>query len=147
MDSLNFEKNQIQNFFKQKARLQNHNKTTSNKQGKKGEFMDSAKYMLQAIGEDKFSALSKDLCAGGNISNPTCGESGTANKARSAKSAVDNYNTLLNCSNSIKEACTMPTHIFNATKKALLDNCAYIFNKSKTASDGKYFDLLLQNHI
>ena len=57
-----------------------------------------------------------------------------------------NYNTLLNCSNSIKEACTMPTHIFNATKKALLDNCAYIFNKSKTASDGKPFDLLIPNH-
>merc|ERR1712106_764233 len=121
VDALNFEKNQIQNFFKQKARLINHNKTTANKQGKKGEFMDAAKYMLQAIG--------------GNISNPTCGESGTANKARSAKSSVDNYNTLLNCSNSIKEACTMPKSVFNASKKALLDNCAFIFNKSKTASD------------
>merc|ERR1712106_1152698 len=121
VDALNFEKNQIQNFFKQKARLINHNKTTANKQGKKGEFMQAAKFMLQAIG--------------GNISNPTCGESGTANKARSAKSSVDNYNTLLNCSNSIKEACTMPKSVFNASKKALLDNCAFIFNKSKTASD------------
>ena len=50
VDALNFEKNQIQNFFKQKARLQNHNKTTANKQGKKGEFEDAAKYLLQAIG-------------------------------------------------------------------------------------------------
>merc|ERR1711936_1031825 len=88
VDALNFEKNQIQNFFKQKARLANHNKTTGNKLGKKGEFLDAAKYMLIAIG--------------GNISNPTCGESGTANKARSAKSAVENFNTLLNCSATIK---------------------------------------------
>merc|ERR1711892_458430 len=64
VDSLNFEKNQIQNFFKQNARLKNHNKTKSGKLGKKGEFEDAAKYLLQAIG--------------GNISAPTCGESGTA---------------------------------------------------------------------
>merc|ERR1712106_1309940 len=53
VDALNFEKNQIQNFFKQKARLINHNKTTANKQGKKGEFMQAAKFMLQAIGQSK----------------------------------------------------------------------------------------------
>merc|ERR1711970_1541063 len=121
VDALNFEKNQIQNFFKQKARLANHNKTTGNKLGKKGEFKDAAKYMLIAIG--------------GNISNPTCGESGTANKARSAKSAVENFNTLINCSATIKEACTMPKHVFNASKKAKLDECAGIFNKSKFAAD------------
>ena len=51
IDSLNFEKNQIRNFFKQKARVQAHNKTTSSKKGKKGEFKDAAKYLLQAIGE------------------------------------------------------------------------------------------------
>lgn len=121
VDSLNFEKNQIQNFYKQKARLQNHNKTTSNKQGKKGEFEDAAKYMLIAIG--------------GNISNPTCGESGSAQKARSAKTAVQNYNTLLNCSNSIHEACTMPKSVFNETKAKLLDTCANVYNKSKFAAD------------
>merc|ERR1712106_915315 len=79
IDSLNFEKNQIQNFFKQKARLQAQNKTTSNKQGKKGEFEDAAKYLLTAIG--------------GNISSPTCGGS-----RRSAESATSTYNTLINCS-------------------------------------------------
>merc|ERR1711936_55359 len=121
VDALNFEKNQIQNFFKQKARLANHNKTTGNKLGKKGEFKDAAKYMLIAIG--------------GNISNPTCGESGTANKARSAKSAVENFNTLLNCSATIKEACTMPKHVFNASKKAKLDERGVVFTKSKTAAD------------
>merc|ERR1712226_1469519 len=60
VNSLNFEKNQIQNFFKQKARLENQNKVTGNKKGKKGEFEDAAGYMLTAIG--------------GNISSPTCGE-------------------------------------------------------------------------
>merc|ERR1712061_662033 len=63
VNSLNFEKNQIQNFFKQKARLENQNKVTGNKKGKKGEFEDAAKYMLTAIG--------------GNISSPTCGENTT----------------------------------------------------------------------
>merc|ERR1711892_1021218 len=121
VDSLNFEKNQIQNFFKQNARLKNHNKTKSGKLGKKGEFEDAAKYLSQAIG--------------GNISAPTCGESGTAQKARSAKSASDNYATLLNCSESIKEACTMPKKTYNATVKAQLDACAFIFNKSKTAAN------------
>jgi len=121
VDALNFEKNQIQNFYKQKARLQNHNKTTGNKQGKKGEFEDAAKYLLQAIG--------------GNISAPTCGESGTAQKARSAKSASDTYKTLLNCSASIHDACTMPTRTFNATIKAELDKCAEIYNISKMTSD------------
>merc|ERR1712198_132341 len=58
VEALNFEKNQIQNFFKQKARLENQNKVTGNKKGKKGEFEDAAGYMLTAIG--------------GNISTPTC---------------------------------------------------------------------------
>merc|ERR1711973_878877 len=44
VNALNFEKNQIQNFFKQKARLENQNKVTGNKKGKKGEFEDAAKY-------------------------------------------------------------------------------------------------------
>merc|ERR1712013_659892 len=35
VNALNFEKNQIQNFFKQKARLENQNKVTGNKKGKK----------------------------------------------------------------------------------------------------------------
>jgi len=116
IDSLNFEKNQIQNFFKQKARLQAQNKTTSNKQGKKGEFEDAAKYLLTAIG--------------GNISSPTCGGS-----RRSAESASSTYNTLINCSSSIKAACTLPKGAFNATTKIKLDACAEIFNKSKTAAD------------
>merc|ERR1711928_14914 len=48
VNALNFEKNQIQNFFKQKARLENQNNVTGNKARKEGEFEDAAKYMLTA---------------------------------------------------------------------------------------------------
>merc|ERR1711936_1197288 len=113
VNSLNFEKNQIQNFFKQKARLENQNKVTGNKKGKKGEFEDAAGYMLTAIG--------------GNISSPTCGEN-TTRSQRATADAVATYNTLINCSASIHEACDMPNATFNA-------NCADIYNKSKVASD------------
>merc|ERR1711872_889097 len=50
-------------------------------------------------------------------------------------SAKENYNLLLNCSESIKEACTMPKMTFNATVKEKMDKCAFIFNKSKTAAN------------
>merc|ERR1711953_34091 len=117
VNSLNFEKNQIQNFFKQKARLENQNKVTGNKKGKKGEFEDAAGYMLTAIG--------------GNISSPTCGENSTRS-ARAAADAVSTYNTLINCSATIHEACDMPNDTINATFNA---NCANIYNLSKIASD------------
>merc|ERR1712226_1709314 len=117
VNSLNFEKNQIQNFFKQKARLENQNKVTGNKKGKKGEFEDAAGYMLTAIG--------------GNISSPTCGENSTRS-ARAAADAVSTYNTLIDCSATIHEACDMPNDTINATFNA---NCANIYNLSKIASD------------
>merc|ERR1711936_1463073 len=78
VNALNFEKGQIQNFFKQKARLENQNKVTGNKKGKKGEFEDAAGYMLTAIG--------------GNVSTPTCGEN-TTRSQRAAADAVATYNT------------------------------------------------------
>merc|ERR1712222_224267 len=117
VNALNFEKNQIQNFFKQKARLENQDKVTGNKKGKKGEFEDAAGYMLTAIG--------------GNISSPSCGENSTRAQ-RAAADAVTTYNTLINCSATIQEACDMPNGTINATFHG---NCADIYNKSKTASD------------
>merc|ERR1712172_379757 len=117
VNSLNFEKNQIQNFFKQKARLENQDKVTGNKKGKKGEFEDAAGYMLTAIG--------------GNISSPSCGENSTRAQ-RAAADAVTTYNTLINCSETIHEACDMPNGTINGTFNA---NCADIYNKSKIASD------------
>merc|ERR1712218_448828 len=118
--ALDFEKNQIQNFHKQKARVKNQNKTTGNKLGKKGEFKDAAKYLLQALG--------------GNISNPTCGDSGTNSSTRSLKSSLNTYDTLLNCSNSIRAACTMNKDTLNTTIQTKMDTCAVIFGKSKTAA-------------
>merc|ERR1711936_12424 len=117
VNALNFEKGQIQNFFKQKARLENQNKVTGNKKGKKGEFEDAAGYMLTAIG--------------GNISTPTCGDNSSRTE-RAAADAVATYNTLINCSASIHEACDMPNGTINATFNA---NCAKIYNLSKFASD------------
>merc|ERR1712037_444696 len=117
VNALNFEKGQIQNFFKQKARLENQNKVTGNKKGKKGEFKDAAGYMLTAIG--------------GNISTPTCGDNSSRTQ-RAAADAVATYNTLINCSASIHEACDMPNGTINATFNT---NCAKIYNLSKIASD------------
>merc|ERR1712142_46299 len=128
VDAMEFEKTQIQNFFKQKSRLQNHNKIATNKLGKKGEFEDAAKYLLLALG--------------GNLSAPACGDSNgtsTTNSSRAmtreVSKALLTFNTLNNCSSTIKEACTMPEEAFNETKSAFLLKCEGIFNKSKSFSD------------
>merc|ERR1712168_457765 len=129
VDAMEFEKTQIQNFFKQKSRLQNHNKIATNKLGKKGEFEDAAKYLLLALG--------------GNLSAPACGDSNgtsTTNSSsramtREVSKALLTFNTLNNCSATIKEACTMPEEAFNETKSAFLLKCEGIFNKSKSFSD------------
>merc|ERR1711936_739215 len=128
VDAMEFEKTQIQNFFKQKSRLQNHNKIATNKLGKKGEFEDAAKYLLLALG--------------GNLSAPACGDSNgtsTTNSSRAmtreVSKALLTFNTLNNCSATIKEACTMPEEAFNETKSAFLLKCEGIFNKSKSFSD------------
>jgi len=117
VNALSFEKNQIQNFFKQKARFENQGKTTKNKLGKKGEFEDAAKYMLQAIG--------------GDINNVTCGEN-TTRSSRAAKSAGDTYNLLNNCSATIREACSIPNNTVNTTFNA---ECATVYTLSKRAAD------------
>ena len=54
MNAFDFEKNQILNFQKQKARVTNFNKTTGNKLGKKGEFDSAARFLLQALGKKIF---------------------------------------------------------------------------------------------
>jgi len=97
--------------------IQNQNKVTENKKGKKGEFEDAAGYMLTAIG--------------GNISSPTCGDNSSRTE-RGANKAVETYNILINCSATIHEACDMPNGTVNET---FLASCANIYNLSKTASD------------
>jgi hypothetical protein len=117
VEALNFAKNQINNFFKQKKRMESHDKITGNKLGKQGNFNESAEHMMMAMG--------------GNMSNPTCGESNSTS-SRSMDEAMSTYNTLNNCSESIKEACTMPNMTMNTTFLAICEN---VYNLSKIASD------------
>merc|ERR1739838_196689 len=98
MLSLAYEKNQVTNYIKQAKRLDNHQNISSNKLTKKDEFGSAAKHMLWAIG--------------GNLSDPKCGEDTNETKRlqiqkRDLKSSVANYNKLLNCSETIKEACDL----------------------------------------
>jgi len=108
MESLKYEKNQVTNYLKQSKRLDNHQNISSNKLNKQDEFQSAAKHMLWAIG--------------GNISDPKCGaadESKRAINVRGLTVSVENYNTLLNCSESIKEACDidlLPT--YNKTEQS-----------------------------
>merc|ERR1712142_1035074 len=96
MMSLAYEKNQVTNYIKQAKRLDNHQNISSNKLTKKNEFESAAKHMLWAIG--------------GNLSDPKCGQDTNDTKRRAQQqrdltSSIANYNKLINCSNSIKEAC------------------------------------------
>ena len=59
--ALHFEKNQIQNFFKQKSRLENHNKTKGNKLGKKGQFFEAAKVIFLIIFTPEFVFLIDEI--------------------------------------------------------------------------------------
>jgi len=96
--SLAYEKNQVTNYIKQAKRLDNHQNISSNKLTKKNEFESAAKHMLWAIG--------------GNLSDPKCGQDTNDTKRRMQQqrdltSSIANYNKLLNCSETIKEACDL----------------------------------------
>merc|ERR1712179_687437 len=96
--SLAYEKNQVTNYIKQAKRLDNHQNISSNKLTKKNEFESAAKHMLWAIG--------------GNLRDPKCGQDTNDTKRRMQQqrdltSSIANYNKLLNCSETIKEACDL----------------------------------------
>jgi len=96
--SLAYEKNQVTNYIKQAKRLDNHQNISSNKLTKKNEFESAAKHMLWAIG--------------GNLSDPKCGQdtNDTNRKMRQQRdlaSSIANYNKLINCSETIREACDL----------------------------------------
>merc|ERR1711971_1307223 len=61
IDILGYERNQILNFQKQKARIQSHNRTANNKKEKRDSFQAAASTLLEAIG--------------GNLNSPTCKDS------------------------------------------------------------------------
>merc|ERR1712142_109242 len=98
MESLKYEKNQVTNYLKQSKRLDNHQNISSNKLTKKNEFESAAKHMLWAIG--------------GNLSDPKCGQDTNDTKRRAQQqrdltSSIANYNKLINCSETIREACDL----------------------------------------
>jgi len=111
MLSLAYEKNQVTNYIKQGKRLENHGNIAANKLNKKDEFSSAAKHMLWAIG--------------GNLSDPKCGMD-TNDKTRQErlqrglKDSLANYNKLLNCTNSIHEACdiNLKNDTYNETEHA-----------------------------
>jgi len=81
-------------------------------------FNESADYMLKAIG--------------GDISNPKCGENTTVRNTAKLDNATKNYQGLNNCSETIKEACSMPDTTIDSAK---LETCEEIFTASKKASE------------
>jgi len=126
LDVLEFEKNQIQNFLKQKERAKSHNKISGNKLKKNDEFLNAASLMLTALG--------------GDIENPQCGSSNDSSSndtrsARAQKDAISNYNFLLNCSNYIAEACTIPNDTFNDEVEAFHAQCAKVYTRIKEISE------------
>merc|ERR1711992_456269 len=113
IDILGYEKNQILNFQKQKARIESHNRTANNKMKKRDSFQAVASTLLEAIG--------------GNLNSPTCKDS---TSSRMAATAVDTVNTLANCSSVISESCT----IYNTTTITALQDCHDLFQNFKSVS-------------
>lgn len=97
MISLIYEKKQVTNYLKQSSQLTTHQKVSSNKLNKSGDFLHAAEHMLWAIG--------------GNLSNPLCGANQITTNSTMTKIntnlAVYNYEQLMNCSIRIEEACNI----------------------------------------
>ena len=55
-----------------------------------------------------------------------------------AATAVDNYNTLANCSSRISEACTVPSTTYNTTALTNLQECQQLFNSFKSVSASEF---------
>merc|ERR1712110_371082 len=119
VEVLKYLRSQVRTFSRRFARIKNFNKTIGNKLGKKGVFEESAKYLL--------------LSLGGNINSASCGETGASTDK---STAVSTYNTLNNCSASIKEACTLPEKTLSNTDITSFNNCTTVFTQiSKSADD------------
>merc|ERR1711894_505836 len=112
VEVLKYLRSQVRTFSRRFARIKNFNKTIGNKLGKKGVFEESAKYLL--------------LSLGGNINSASCGETGASTDK---STAVSTYNTLNNCSASIKEACTLPEKTLSNTDITSFNNCTTVFTQ------------------
>merc|ERR1712228_761359 len=97
LEGMIFEKNQIANYLKQAKRLENHGSISTNKVGKKDNFLDANKHLLWVIG--------------GNVSDPKCGPNSTAEKTAGVDydskktEALKSFAELNNCSVAIAAAC------------------------------------------
>jgi len=117
---LEFEKNQVQNFFKQKERAASHSKISGNKNAKNSEFFEAAGYVLTALG--------------GNITDPKCGSSNETRNTRALKDSMDTYEYLMNCTKSIDEACTIPNTTYSPENVTFLESCAETYQTLKDIS-------------
>jgi len=108
---MQYEKNQIQTFLKQHNALTNFNSIAGSKYKKRDNFWVTAAYLLQALG--------------GNLSSPTCGQqtSITNSSQKQAKTVAETYVTMANCSDSIKEACTISEETYNDEMSNTLVGC------------------------
>jgi len=135
--ALQYERNQVTNFLKQAARLRSHKNIKEKKLGKKGEFVEAADHLIDAIG--------------GNFSIPKCGDPADNStealkiKEEELRYILTNYTKLMNCSVAIHEACTLPNETFNATIDAEMSLCnktkwKFIMDSRVAGGDGDGFD-------
>jgi len=113
-DVLVFEANLVTNYLKQSKQLLRHAGQADNKMGKKGQFEHAAEHMLMAIG--------------GNLSKPLCGKNSSDSETRNKQNRkldlhLENYDKLMNCSNAIKENCTVPPEAYNDTMLVKVKEC------------------------
>ena len=55
-----------------------------------------------------------------------------------AASAVENYNTLANCSSLISQACTVPSTTYNTTTLTALQDCQQLYTNFKAVSASEF---------
>merc|ERR1711962_1574083 len=109
-------RNQVRTFNRKYARITSFNKIIGNKKNKSGVFEETAAYLLLALG--------------GNLSSPSCGET-----ARDKNQAVETYTVLSNCSNSIKEACTLPESTLSDDDLSTFESCSAKYKNKTEVTD------------
>ena len=106
---MTFLEKQATNFLNQWRRIQSFNKTINGKLSKNGAFANVTGYLLAALGKKNLGNQVMNFFEGGDSSNVSCGETGARDAASSAK-ALQTYNTLKNCSKSVRK------HLFYLSK-------------------------------